>query len=504
MSTAARVARNTVANWTGLAANSLVILFLTPYVLHTLGNERFGVYMIAHEALMYVWLLVMGMRESVTRFTCQEIAVDNVVGLNEILSTVAALYLGVGALGMALCGVLGSLAPTFFDVDPAYASETSLLFWAMGAGFLITLYEQTFGTVLIGHQRYDLLNLGFILREVGRAGLTVLIFTLGWRTLGGFALAMVGAHLLAINWFWYAAHRRQRGLQVNPFRAKRRAVRRLLGFGVWSAMVQLGNTIIFATPALIVAKTLGADHVVFYAVPFLIADRIRVFVAGLANTLAPMAATSMATGDRSQFRILLLKGTRAAATLCFPIGAVMLVFCEPFLRLWMGPDYAWSWVVYAVLMVAMFGRISQAPTLWILIGGGQIRGLACVQLVAAVVMITLSVTLATCTSLGVIGVAVGFVVPLFLSPSVLLPWYAARQAGVAVGRYVLQSYLWPALSALSAVAAALLISRFWPPAGWTILIVEFAVSLSVAAVAAWHTCLDATVRQRVKKKLGIG
>ena len=85
MSTAARVARNTVANWTGIAANSLVVLFLTPYVLHILGNERFGVYMIAHEALMYVWLLVMGMRESVTRFTCQEIAVDNVVGLNEIL-----------------------------------------------------------------------------------------------------------------------------------------------------------------------------------------------------------------------------------------------------------------------------------------------------------------------------------------------------------------------------------------------------------------------------------
>jgi O-antigen/teichoic acid export membrane protein len=134
-----------------------------------------------------------------------------------------------------------------------------------------------------------------------------------------------------------------------------------------------------------------------------------------------MAAATLATGDRDHFRTLVLKGTRGAAAIDLPIGLILLVMCKPFLRLWMGPEYAWSWIVYAIVMIAMVGRITQAPTLWVLIGGGQIRGLAYMQMAAAVATIMLSITLVTQTTLGVVGVVIGITIPLFVSHSVFLP-----------------------------------------------------------------------------------
>lgn len=503
MSHAARVARNTIWNWAGVAVATLVILFLTSYLVGRLGDERFGVYAIAVQVLSYVNLLTLGMLGTVTRFASREIAADNLPGLNRTLSTVALFYLIVGVVGVLVCAVFGALAPAFFSITPAYAPQTRLLFLGVGCNFLIRLSWLAYSGVLIGHQRYDLLNVGHILRDLARGGLVVLVFALGWVSLGGLAAALLAAHLLAFVYFRHAARRRQRGLRISPLRARTDAAREIFGFSVWNGVLQIGNVITFATPIFVVGKALGAEQVPYYAVPFMMADRLQVLVAGLGNTLSPMAAATLVTGDRAHFRNLLISGTRAAATLCFPIGAVLLVLCEPFLSIWMGPAYGGAWVVYAVLMIAMFGRISQTPTLNVLVGGGRIREFALVQIASAAAVVVLSVVLVTVTSWGAIAVAIGVTVPLFVSHTLILPYYACRQIDVPVRRYVQRSYLWPVLSTVPGVAVAGLLRWLWPPTGWLPLILEFVLSLGVIAVPAWYTCLDRSIRARIAAKLGL-
>ncbi|MGB2986986.1 MAG: oligosaccharide flippase family protein [Phycisphaerae bacterium] len=492
-----------MANWAGTATATLVLLFLTPYVVSRLGDERFGIYAMANQSLLYVNLLALGMRGTVTRFVTKEITADNLDGLNATLSSIALFYLIIGSVGIVVCGLLGMAAPTFFDVDSSYAAETQLLFLAVGCNFLFGLLGLAYSGVLVGRQRYDLLNLGNILRDLSKGGLIVLLFAMGWATLGGLAYALVIAHVLALVYFRHASRRQQPGLRIRLHTVKVETTRRILGFSIWNGLIQIGNVMTFATPVFIVAKMLGPEQVVFYSVPFMMADRLRIGVVGMANTLAPMAATTLVTGDREYFRTLLIKGTRAAATLCFALGAVLLVFCEPFLHLWMGPEYARSWTVYAVLMIAMFGRISQTPTLHVLVGGGRIAGLAYIQMASAAATLLLSISLALWTSWGVLAVAAGVTIPLFLSHTIFLPCYAARQMDVSVWQYVRRSYLWPTLSTLPGVGFGLWLSRVWPPTSWGLLAVEAALSLGVIAVLAWYTCVDAAIRRRFLKTLGI-
>ncbi len=502
MSNAAQIVRNTIANWTGIAVGSLVLLLLTPYVRNVLGDERFGIYLLASQAMIYVNLLAMGMREAATRFTCKEIAADNTEGLNAVLSTMTVFFVGVGVLGIGICTALGWFAPRFFEVDERFASETFALFVGLGFVFLFGLIGNLISGVLIGHQRYDLLNLGNIIRDISRAAMLVLVFALGWQTLGGLITAMVSGYVLAFSYFVVISKRQHRGLRVFSFRMTPGVTREIMGIGMWNGINQMGNVVTFATPAIIVGKVLGPEVVGLYSVPFMLAERLRILVWGMANTLLPLAAATLVTGDRGQFRQLIVRGTKAAATLCFPIGAVLLVLSKPFLGLWMGADYAESWIVYGIVMIAMFGRISQAPTLHVLIGGGRIRGLACIQLVSSISTVFMIGFLITQTTWGVLAAAVGIAVPLFLSHSIALPIYAARQMGMPVLAYLKQAYTWPIASALPGAAAAWLLAKLIAPTSWPVWIAEFLISLAISAFLAWSTCIDESMRQRVKQKMG--
>lgn len=503
MSNAARVARNTVANWTGTACNVLVVFFLTPYVLDALGKEAFGVYLIAQQVLVYVGLLVVSMQPVVSRFVARSIAAEDLGGLNATVSTMSLFFVGMGLIGILICGGLGLFAPRFFDISADYARDTSILFLVLGSSFLLDQLAFIHNSVLVGHQRFDLLNLGVCIRELGRAGLVVVFFSLGFRSLSGFAAALFVAGSLALAYSRFAGHHQQPGLNIRLRHYASNIAREVLGFGFWNILVQVGNVVTFATPPLIVAKALGTDQVVFFSIPLMLAERLRILVAGMAFTLAPLAASTLVTGDRDHFRALITKGTLAAATFSFPIGAILLVFCKPFLSLWMGPAFAWSWVVYAVLMIAMFGRISQAPTLHVLVGGGQVRGLAYIQAGSAVLTVVLSILLVMQTSWGVVAVAIGMTVPLFFSHSIGLPWYAAKQMAVPLRTYYVRAYAGPIASALLGFGVALFLSRVWPPSSWVLLIAEFAVSLAASALLAWRVCLDSAMRQRVSAKLGL-
>ena len=500
MRNAARVARNTMANWVGLGAGMLVLLVLTPYITGVLGKERFGIYAMASQSLAYVALLTLGMRASGTRFACRDIVAEDIDGLNATCSTMAVFYLAVGAVGLIPCTALGLAAPSFFNISPEYAAETVVLFVIVGLNFLVSLQTLNFNSVLTGHQRYDLINLGYIVRDVFRAVFIVLVFSLGWTTLGGLATSLMGAFVVALATVRYLAHRQQPGLRVRTGLATRAAARRVVGFGAWNGLVQVGSVIVFAGPPFVVAKLLGPDQVIYYAIPLMLADRLRIFVVGMSNTLTPMAAATLVTGDRAHFRALVVQGTKAAATICLPIGAVAIVMSKPFLGIWMGPDYAWAWAVFAVMMVGMFGRICQSVTHRVLIGGGRIRGLAFIQMGAAVVVITLTIVLAP---FGVLGMAAGFAGTLIVSHSIAVPIYVCRQIEVPVLEYCRRAYAGPIIVALAGVGVALVASWRWPPTGWASLIAEGLLSLGVAGALAWRMCLDRSIRESVVRKLSL-
>ncbi len=68
------IARNIISNWVGYAINAVVIFFLTPFVLHSLGDTRYGIWILVNGLTGYFGLLNLGLSGGTTQYLTRYLA----------------------------------------------------------------------------------------------------------------------------------------------------------------------------------------------------------------------------------------------------------------------------------------------------------------------------------------------------------------------------------------------------------------------------------------------
>src|SRR5450755_2807636 len=66
MARARVIVQNVLSNWLALAVTTVVGFFLSPFVVHRLGNLAYGVWVIIGSLVSYMGLLDLGLRGAVT------------------------------------------------------------------------------------------------------------------------------------------------------------------------------------------------------------------------------------------------------------------------------------------------------------------------------------------------------------------------------------------------------------------------------------------------------
>src|SRR5438874_9616973 len=62
------ILRAVTTSWVAVIANASVGIFLTPYVLHRLGDEAFGVWILTTNLVGYYGILDAGVRSAIIRY----------------------------------------------------------------------------------------------------------------------------------------------------------------------------------------------------------------------------------------------------------------------------------------------------------------------------------------------------------------------------------------------------------------------------------------------------
>src|ERR1700730_5583609 len=117
MPRARRIAQNILSNWLALAMTTAVGFFLSPFVVHHLGNLTYGVWVIIMSLVSYMNLLDLGLRGAVTRFVSKGTAQKNHQESSEAVSGALwiRLWISVAIIGV---GVLVSFGFNRFFAVP--------------------------------------------------------------------------------------------------------------------------------------------------------------------------------------------------------------------------------------------------------------------------------------------------------------------------------------------------------------------------------------------------
>ena len=111
-----------------LLANILVAMAMMPFIIHNLGDNDYGLWVLVASFIGYYGLLDFGMSTAVTRFISRADGQHNVYEMNVILNTASWFFAGLGSFIFVAC----LLTATFVD-----SSKTAYLWVTIGITCLL-------------------------------------------------------------------------------------------------------------------------------------------------------------------------------------------------------------------------------------------------------------------------------------------------------------------------------------------------------------------------------
>src|SRR5690242_1045357 len=103
------VLRNIASNWGAFAFSAVVNFFLSPIVVHKLGDAAYGAWALLVALAGYLGLLDLGVRSAVTRFVAKLQASADHEEASRIASAALAIFSIAGVVAISIACVLAAL-----------------------------------------------------------------------------------------------------------------------------------------------------------------------------------------------------------------------------------------------------------------------------------------------------------------------------------------------------------------------------------------------------------
>jgi O-antigen/teichoic acid export membrane protein len=221
-------------------------------------------------------------------------------------------------------------------------------------------------------------------------------------------------------------------------------------------LIDIAAKLNYWSDSLVIGAFLTTAAVAVYSVALRLTQITQRLTNQLNEALFPVIVDH-ATGERSsRLQTILLHGTRLSLVMVVPITTVLLVIGDRLILGLVGQDFAGSVPILYVLAASVAVKVGTSTARTTLKGADRHRLLAAVNVSTGIVNLALSIALVR--SYGLMGVALGTLIPVSASCIFVLFPAACRRAGLTVGR-ALAAGVWPALWPATVMSMFLLISR---------------------------------------------
>lgn len=476
-----QIIKNVSSSWMVLGLNVVVGVFLSPFILHRLGDAAFGIWVLIFSITGYYGLFDLGTRSSIVRYVSRFLAADDREGLARLINTSLFTYSCVGALTMLLTVAMAPYVDSWFHIAPSFHSTARWLLLIVGASVAVSFPVGITGSMLEGMQRFDVVNVTGIVATVARAVLIVIVLN---QKGGLLSIAFVTVTVpLVVSVLRGIIIHRICPVPLGWRYLNRSMFRQIAGYGGITFMIIVAGRLKFKTDEIIIGSMMSAVAITYFNVGARIVDYAGEFVVGLAQIFVPMSSQSDAKGNMDSLRRIFIVGNRFCALAIFPICATLIILGKSVIEVWVGKKYIVpSYPVLVIMILATTLMWAQGASTRILFGIGKHGTWAVVTLVEGIANVILSVLLVR--PYGIIGDCLGTAIPLCCSMVFFLPGHLCRRLGVKLNMYLREAYLLPMLLCAPMVATMLLMRRWFIPHTYVQLLIHL-----LAAGAVYGGCL---------------
>lgn len=451
--------RNVSSSWVSLAVTLACGVFLTPFILHRLGDEAYGIWVLIFSTTGLYRIFNLGISSAVIRYVSKFSALRDFESLARFVSTILFLFCCIGGFLLLITLACSLYADRIFHISAEYRRTFPLLLVLVGSAFSVQFPLGVFGGILEGLQLFWWKNLTQMICDVVRVTLIILALN---RGLGLFSICLVTVVVsLGSAVFFVVLVHRYLPIRFHIFKFDRAVFREVITYSSVTFLSLVAGLLRFRCDALVIGIFISTGAIAPFSIGSKIIDYCSPLVTGLAQIFTPMSSHHHSQGDTGRLREILIRGNRACAMLMIPACFALIFLGKSVIEVWVGTKYVSSYWILLTLVVPYTIELSQSASPRILYGISRHWMLGKVRVVEGLTNLALSIFLLH--YYGILGVALGTAIPLMLTSTLFLPQHLCRILDVSIWRFVREVFLVPLLLCLP-LAIVLCLLQYIAPA----------------------------------------
>jgi O-antigen/teichoic acid export membrane protein len=344
--------------------------FTTPFIVHRLGVDFYGILTLVGITVGYFAFLELGFGNAMVKYISQYVAQEEEGKIRKTFWSCILVYFFMGLFGTIII-ILSApiLVEKLFNI-PHDSKEMALFALRFGAiGFLLAMLSGATSGVLRAIGRFDFLNRIGIVLGTCQTGLSVLLLVIGF-SLKEIILATLLVQTLGIVIYSFVARKFLPYLKGPCWDTA--SFINLLRFGGYVTISSITGPILINIEKIFLTNLHSLAMLTYYSVPYALTTRLSIIPSSLSSVLFPAFSHFQGIGNERAIEELHYRGTLYILFLLgFPV-IFFVIFGRSFLAVWMGADFAMhSAEIVSILAVACLVNALASPSYVALQGLGK-------------------------------------------------------------------------------------------------------------------------------------
>ncbi len=498
-----KIIRNVTANYFGVIGQIIIAFFLSPFLVHTLGDARYGIWVVIAALSGYMSLLDLGIASALTRYVAKYHYKNDERKINEIVNSSLFLFLIISTAMVSLSPVVAHAMVSFLNFEENMVGIVRTLVIIVSFDISIFVIAGIFRGTFGGFQRFDIINIARVSSMLYKA-ITFYMFLSNDYGLLAMGYISVSANILAVLFYTWQIKTRYSFIHFSYKFVNRDNIATVFHYSKFVFVAMLAQQFLYYSSSFVIGYYISVATVTYYAIPWTLTEYVKQLCIAISRTYTPAFSELESAEDYTGIYRHYVLGTKVVLIISNLLCMGILVLGENFIFFWMGERYAEvASTLLPILLITIYFYTPQLISYALLKSMGRHQRYSSMSVLVSILSLALSIVLAKTN--GLIGVALGSAIPQIIFFGIVTPYYTSRIINKSHRAYLLSTHGRAALPTVILGACLLVLKQAWPPVNYGLLFLEAFVGAALYFTAMYWLALksdeQAVTRQLVFKLL---
>lgn len=415
-----------------IIVNMLIGVLYTPILTAKLGQTEYGLYSLVTSVISYLTILDFGFGNAIIIYTTRYRNNNEKDKEQKLHGMFFIIYTVIGIIAGIIGAILWLNVDNLFGntMSPAELEKAKILMGILTFNLVITFPLSIFSSIITSYEKFVFSKLLNLIRIILNPIVMLVLLNFGFKSIALVILTTVlNISTLILNFIYC---KRKLNIKLKFGKIDFKLLKEIMAYSVWIFLNSIMDKINWSVSQFILGIYSGSVAVAIYAVSNQLNQMYMSFSTAISGVMLPKVTKmeSNNASDKEFTDVFIRTGRVQYIVMALIISGFVLYGKEFITMMWVGPDYAESYIIACILMIPLTVPLIQNVGLDILQAKNKYKFRVMVLIFFAIINVILSVILSK--MYGGIGAASATAVSLICGQIIFMNIFYHKKIGINI------------------------------------------------------------------------